>query len=96
MAVKPLVGFALRAWADVAISRIDRACNMLAAAPLSKGTPGWPDSCRCDPLTRLVGALPGYECGSRRGCRWWRCSGGVHLPTSERLIERVTFQPIAV
>ena len=40
LAVKPLVGLALRAWADVAISRIDRACNMLAAAPLSKGTPG--------------------------------------------------------
>jgi len=80
LAVKPLVGFALRAWADVAISRIDRACNMLAAAPLSKGTPGWPDSCRCDPLTRLVGALPGYECGSRRGVGGGVAAAASHLP----------------
>jgi hypothetical protein len=40
LAVKPLVVVRPQAGGEAPISRIDRARNMLAAAPLSKGTPG--------------------------------------------------------
>ena len=36
----------------------------------------------------------GVSAEAAGGCaRWWRCSGGIHLPRSERLIERCANRP---